>query len=567
MDALARRLEGRPNNAGWGIALRTLHEDMVQEHRRALLLVLGAVGFVMLIVCANVANLVLARSTRRLKESALRSALGASRTRLFRQMLTESLLLAVTGGVLGVVVAQWTIAPLIRLAPTVIPRLDGVRLDGAVLGFSVGVSLLTGLLFSLVPTLLASRAEPGLFLRVAGTGVGRRRQRLRATLIVAEVALSMVLLIGAGLMTRSFVRLRGVDPGFAFENIMTASLGLPASRYESAERQSAFYARLLEDLAALDGVESVGATTNLPMSGSRMTFGYRIEGRPEDAADGRLVAEYHATSADYFRTMHIEFTSGRTFTAAESGGRTKAVVINQTLARRRFPGSTPVGERITVVSQGGPTSREIVGVIADVKHAGPASSPREEVYVPLGDDPWRFATIVLDVRGPEGGLREAIQARLSAIDPALPLSSAQPMRQLIAGWLAPLRFQMLLVGLFAVVALALAGVGIYGVIAYIVGARTNEIGVRMALGAGSGKIFRLFLGQGMALAGLGAALGLVGALALSRLVRSLLFDVTPYDPMTFLSITGVVLLVAGVASYLPARRATRVDAVSALKTE
>jgi putative ABC transport system permease protein len=348
-------------------------------------------------------------------------------------------------------------------------------------------------------------------------------------------------------MTRSFVRLRGVDPGFAFENIMTASLGLPASRYESAERQSAFYARLLEDLAALDGVESVGATTNLPMSGSRMTFGYRIEGRPEDAADGRLVAEYHATSADYFRTMHIEFTSGRTFTAAESGGRTKAVVINQTLARRRFPGSTPVGERITVVSQGGPTSREIVGVIADVKR--------------------RFATIVLDVRGPEGGLREAIQARLSAIDPALPLSSAQPMRQLIAGWLAPLRFQMLLVGLFAVVALALAGVGIYGVIAYIVGARTNEIGVRMALGAGSGKIFRLFLGQGMALAGLGAALGLVGALALSRLVRSLLFDVTPYDPMTFLSITGVVLLVAGVASYLPARRATRVDAVSALKTE
>jgi putative ABC transport system permease protein len=567
MDALARRLEDRPNNAGWGIALLPLHEEMVEEYRRALLLIFGAVGFVMLIVCANVANLVLARSTRRLKERALRAALGASVFRLFRQLLTENVLLAVVGGGLGMVVAHWTIAPLVRLAPAAIPRLDEVRLDGAVFGFAMVVSLLTGLLFSLVPTLLASRSEPGSFLRVAGASTGRRRQRLRAALIVSEVALSMILLIGAGLMTRSFVRLRAVDPGFAFESIMTASLALPSSRYESPERQSAFYARLLDDLGSLAGVESVGATTNLPMSGSRMTFGYRIDSRSGEAAEEQLFAEYHATSTAYFRTMGIGFLSGRTFNAVENAGRTKAVIINQTLAQRRFPGSDPIGERLTVVSQGGPTSRQIVGVIADVKHAGPRSTAREEVYVPLGDDPWRFTTVVMDVRDGESNLRDAIQARLSAIDPALPLSSAQPMARLIAGWMAPLRFQMLLVGLFAVVALALAGVGIYGVIAYIVGTRTNEIGVRMALGADGDRVFRLFLGQGMMLAGLGAMLGLVGAFALTRFVRSLLFDVAPYDPLTFGGITATVLLVASVASYLPARRATRVDAVSALKTE
>ena len=264
--------------------------------------------------------------------------------------------------------------------------------------------------------------------------------------------------------------------------------------------------------------------------------------------------------------MGIVFSSGRTFTAAENAGRSKAVIINQTLARRRFADSDPIGKRITVVSQDGQTSREIVGIIVDVKHAGPASESREEVHVPLGDDPWRFTTVVLRTRD-ASGLRDAMQARLSAIDPALPLSSAQPMSQLIAGWLAPLRFQMLLVGLFAVLALGLAGVGIYGVIAYIVGMRTSEIGVRMALGAGDRDVFRLFLGQGMALAGGGVALGLAGALMLTRFVRSLLFEVTPYDPLTFAGITIMVLVVSGLASYIPARRATCVDAALALKTE
>jgi putative ABC transport system permease protein len=389
---------------------------------------------------------------------------------------------------------------------------------------------------------------------------------VRRLLIVGEVALSLVLLIGAGLMLQSFLHLHDVDPGFRTDGVMTASLSLPRARYASNEARVRFFRDLLAQTEALDGVRSVGATTNLPMAGSTMRFGFSVDGRADASLSEQLVAEYHATSPGYFRTMGIALR-GRSFVAGDNSDAASVVIINRSMARRFWPTSDPIGERITVVSQEGPVSREIVGVVADVRHAGLASEPRLEVYVPLAQDPWPFVTVVAITTRGETLLTTQLRDRLLTLDQALPLSRVQPLERLVATWLAPLQFQLILLGAFALVALLMAMLGMYGVISYIVSRQVNEIGIRMALGARQRDVLRNVAGQAIVLAVAGVVLGTAAAALLTGSLASLLYEVSPTDPATFAAISLVVFAVAAVACFVPAWRAARVDPIRALRQE
>jgi putative ABC transport system permease protein len=548
-----------------GIEIIPLQEFMVGETRPALLVLLGAVGFVLLIACANATNLLLARAASRRKEIAIRLAVGASRLRLVRQLLTETLILSVLGGGVGLLVAWWGVDLLVSAGPR-LPRLQEIRIDGAVLAFTAGISLLTGIFFGLAPALQTSSADFQESLKEGGrqSGAGSGRRRLRDLLVVSEVALSLVLLIGAGLLIRSFARVLGDERGFDASRVLAVDLFLPSAYWEP-EKQIAFFTQLLERVERLPGVESAAVVSHLPLGGNNTNSALKIEGRtwPEDEApfaDDRLV------SADYFRSLHIPILKGRAFTAQDREGSPRVAIINESLARRFFPNEDPIGKRIDMnwKSKGW---QEIVGVVSDIKHDGLDLPSNPAIYVPFLQASDSGMTLVVRSAGEPLGLVKAVREEVYRVDRNQPLARVRTMEDVVSESVGPRRFSMELLSGFAALALFLAAIGIYGVIAYSVTQRTHEIGIRMALGARRGDVLRLVVGQGLKPVGMGVALGLIVAWPLTRLLSGLLFQVSATDPWTF---AGIPLLLAGVAlcaCYLPARRASRVDPLTALRVE
>jgi putative ABC transport system permease protein len=528
---------------------------------------LGAVGYVLLIACSNVANLMLARASARRKEVAIRIALGATRWRLMRQLLTESVLLGVAGGAVGLLLALWGVDSLAASIGDDVPLARGAGFDLTVLLFTLGVSVLTGVLFGLAPALQASRPNLNETLKDAGrtSTAGFRRNRVRGLLVVSEVSLALVLLVGAGLMMKSFVRLREVDPGFNAANSLTFGFWLPDFRYPEPQQQARFFQQVLERIAQLPGVQTCGAISVLPLTGGSVNGSFNIDGRPEQPEE--RVAEMRAVSANYFRAMQIPTPRGREFTERDGAAAPSVVVINETLARRYFPGEDALGRRLAFGDVDEPVWREIVGVVGDVKGGGLSAETKPEMYVPYLQYPSAFMSVVVRGAPDPTTLTAAIRREVASVDKEQPVLNVRLMRQLVAESIAPQRFNTLLLGVFAAVALALATVGIFGVMSYTVTQRTHEIGIRMALGAQTGDVLRLVVKQGLTLTLFGVGIGLAGAFAVTRVLASLLYGVSTTDPMIFVGVSLLLAAVALVACYIPARRAMRVDPMVALRYE
>ena len=566
-------------NAGWGANVVPLREQVVGDVKTPLLLLLGAVGFVLLIACANVANLLLARAASRSKEIAIRAALGAGRMRIVRQLLTESVLLALAGGLLGLLLAAWGVELLVSNLPEgalfSLPRVAQAGIDARVLAFTLGVSVLTGLLFGLAPALSATRSDLGGGLKEGGrtSGAGAPGRRLRSALVVSEVALSVMLLVGAGLLVRSIIGLMRVDPGFEGGGVMTMRATLPRAKYADPAKVTAFYDQLLGRLKNLPGVEAAAATTQLPLGGSTSTTGFQIEGRPPLAPSDQPEANYSVVSSDFFRALRIPLVEGRAFADGDDAAHPRAVVVSQLLARKFFPGENAVGRRIGVTDGGEAQWYTIVGVAGDVKHRALTRDTQPTLYFTYKTDPER--SMVLTVRASAGTAAETLAAGMRrevlAVDPDQPVFEVRTAREAVEQSVSLERSVAFLLSVFACVAMALAAVGIFGVMSYTVTQRTQEIGLRMALGAQRGDILRLFLRHGLALALAGAVAGLAGALVLLRvlssLIAGLLYGVTATDPLTYAGVALALVCVALAACYLPARRATRVDPMEALRYE
>ena len=568
MAALAKQYPD--TNAHRGAAVMPELDRMVGDVRPALLVLFGAVGCVLLIACVNVANLLLARATSRQKEIAIRSALGAGRMRVLRQLLTEAVLLSLLGGVLGLLLAIWGTDLLLGLSPENVPRLQSVHVDGAVLGFTMGISLFTGLIFGLLPALHLSKsglAEP---LKESGRSStdSARSKRLRSALVVGEVALALVPLVGSGLLIQSFMRLQGVNPGFNPHHVLTINLGLPDARYNAAQ-QAAFFGQIVERVRALPGVHLASAVVPLPLSEDRMRTSFEIEGRPVPKSEEPLT-EFRSIAPDYFRTMEIPLLQGRDFTERDDMKAPAVVIVNQTLAQRFFPNQNPLGKHIkphVSVTEGDKVMREIVGVVGDVKHRGLGVESEPEVYVPQAQIPFDGKTLVLRTDADPVSVTAAVRREVKSLDKDLPIYSVKPLEQYLSASLAQPRFNTLLLTIFAGVALILAAVGLYGVMSYSVAQRTHEIGIRLALGARQEDVMKLVVGQGLALTLGGVVIGLAGALAFTRLLTTLLFGVSATDPVTFAGVAVLLSAVALAACYLPARRAMRVDPMVALRYE
>ncbi|MFY9553402.1 MAG: ABC transporter permease [Blastocatellia bacterium] len=567
MNAIALRLsEQYPDtNAGWGINILPMQEHAVRDIKPALLMLLGAVGLVLLIACANVANLLLARATSRQKEIAIRTALGASRGRVARQLLTESVLLALIGGAVGVLLAQWGIGSLLALAPQDLPRVKEVTLDVSVLGFTLLVTLVTGVIFGLVPALQSSRPNLNETLKEGGRGTTGGHHRVRAGLVITEVAMALVLLIGAGLLIRSFYRLQQVNPGFNASRALAVTVSLPGRKYPQPEQRSAFFTQLIEKISALPGVVAVGASQTLPIQGDYV-LGFIIQGRPPYAPGQDPSTNYYAVSPDYFKSMGIPLLRGRVFTDQDRAGTTRVAIINEEMAKKYFPDEDPIGKRIHV-TQGPETFREIVGIVGDVKQYGLAQPTTLQTYEPYLQVPFSAMTLVVRADGNPAPLGGAIRSEVLAVDKEQPISRIRPLEQVVSESVSNQRFSMLLLGIFAGVALILAAVGLYGVMSYSVTQRTHEIGIRAALGAQQKDVLKLVVGQGMILALSGVGIGLVAAFALTRVIAKLLFGIGATDPLTFVVIPAILTVVALVACFVPARRATKVDPMIALRYE
>jgi predicted permease len=538
-----------------------LQDQMIGPVRRGLFVLLGAVGSVLLIVCVNLANLSLVRGAARSRESAIRTALGAGRAQLLRQPLIESLLLAVLGGALGVLLATWGLNVLIKSAPVDLPRMDEVRLDGYALVFALAISTLTALLFGVLPALRMTRVIPQEVLKTGGRSAteGLQGTRLRGLLVSTEVALSAVLLIVAGLLISSFVRLMNVDKGFPVERLLTADLRIPSTRYKEDASRVDFVQRVLAGVQALPGVRSAAVTNGLPLQGETWVDVIWLPGDTRPMFE-RLAANSRFVSPDYFKTAGIPLRAGRPF---EEGDRKKdLVIVAQRTADQLWPGQNPLGKRLY---RGDEKPREVIGVVGDVR-TSLQQGPVVTVYFPYWEQPLYSTQVLVRTAMDPGSIAPALRSAIWKVDPEMPVPM-KTMDELIAHGAAPRRFQMTLVLLFAATALLLASLGIYGVVSYTVAQRTNEIGVRVALGARAADVYRMVLRQGLAPVAFGLIAGVAGALALGRLLSSLLFEVSPADPLTIGAVAAALAAVAAFACTVPALRATRIDPMSAVRYE
>ncbi len=570
MDTIARQLEQQypEANSGWGVRMSTFYDWIVPEQiRRSMLVLFAAVGFVLLISCANVANLLLARASARRQEMAIRAAMGASRRRVIRQLLTESLLLSTLGGLAGSSLAFWC-TKLIKAGTALnIPRLNETRLDMKALGFTFLIALGAGLIFGLAPAWQASRIALNETLKEGGRSGGGKRQRLSGALVIAEVALALTLLVGAGLMIRSFMRLQNVPLGFAPNHALTMRLALPATKYGQGAPRVNFFDQLLQRLRATPGVIDASAVVNLPLAGGDWAEEVTLERR--DAAPGGtpIPAEVNAVTPRYFHTMGIPLLAGRDFTEQDRGafwlGESPwTLIVNETFARRCWPNENPIGKRFRF---GDMVFGTVIGVVGDVRSQSLEREAAPAFYVSYGHFTFPALTIVVRASVPPEAMTAALRAQVYALDHDLPVYNIRPLEQIVSNAAGQPRFQTLLLGLFSAVALLLAAIGIYGVMAYTVTQRTHEIGVRMALGARRRDVLRHVLGQGMKLVLIGATLGLAGAFVAARALKSMLFGVSPADPLTFAAVTVFLALVAFAACWIPARRATKVDPLVALR--
>ena len=567
LEVLAAQLARQypDSNKGWSVVMAPMLDYAVRDVRTILYTLLGAVGCVLLIACANVANLLLARATARHRELSIRTALGASRGRLVRQLLTESVLLALAGGAAGVLLARWGLDLLLALAPSTLPRTGDIHLDGTVLSFSLALSVITGIIFGIAPALLAAHTDVNEGLKQGARGSTDARGRLRGALVSVEVAFALVLLGGAGLLARSFTQLSHVDPGFVPEHATVLRLALPEKKYEKPEQQLAFAEALLGRLRTLPEVRAVGLTHSLPLI-SDWVLGFKIDGRPEIPPSDLPSTNYYAVSADYFRAMGIRLIRGRFFDAHDDVRAPRVALINETLARQFFPNEDPIGKRI-LVTNGPDVWRQIVGIVGDIKQYGVDQKTTSQTYEPFAQFPFRSLNVVLRTSGSPTSILGALRPAVYAVDKDQPVGAIQPLEEILGATLAKQRFAMLLLIVFSFVALVIAAVGIYGVMAYSVVQRTGEFGIRMALGAQRSDVLRLVLSHAGKLVGVGLFIGLGATFATSRFLGSMLFQTGAHDPLTFCLTTLLLATIALAASLLPARRATRINPIEALRTE
>ncbi len=572
LSAIAGRLRAqyRSTNEGYGASATPLQEMMVGSIRPTLNVLLGAVAFVMLLACANVANLLLIRAARRGPEIAVRTALGAARSRIVRQLLTESLVLAVAGAAAGLALALGAIDLIVRMGPADIPRLSDVRVDGGVLGYTIAWTVAAALLAGLAPAIAAIR--PGSMSALRGIGADafsrRGQNRLRRLLVVGQIGIALLLLTGAGLLARSFVRLSSVDPGFRAESVLTYDISLPESRYPDPARTGAFTEELLTRMKALPGARSAGAIFGLPLSGLSFSGSFTVEGAPVDEAD-EPSAQLRVASRDYFATLGIPLVAGRLFAPSDRAGSPPVLLASRSAARKFWPKGDALGKRIRFGARPSTTriEGEIVGIVDDVRDAGLARGRIPEFYGSLEQAPSEYFSVVVLASGDPARLATAVRRELKALDAELPLTQPEGLSEVVARSVASRRFALLLLLGFAGIAVVLAGVGIYGVIAYAVGQRTREIGIRLALGADVAGVRRLIVRDGLRLAAAGLALGTIAALGLTRLLTSLLFEVRPADPPTYIAVAALLFGIALAACWIPARRAARLDPTIALRSE
>jgi putative ABC transport system permease protein len=569
LDTINKRLAQTfvETNTGWTVKVTNLQERMVRSMRKSLLVLLGAVALVLLIACANVANLLLARATGRQKEIAVRAALGASRWRVVRQLLTESVLLSLIGGAIGLLVSVWLTRLLVSISPANTPRFDEIKPDVWVFAFTLALTVVTGIIFGLVPALQASRIDLNTGLKETRGAGASHNQRLRGLVMVAEIALSFILLVCAGLLIKSFMRLREVNPGFNPANVLSIRTSLPGAVYPKGEPRAQMLRQVVDHVKTLPGVESAGAVLSLPLGGDTLNVGraYIREGRPATPEESTN-ATYLVATPDYFRTLQIPLIAGRPFSDYDTDHTPKVVIVNETMARQLWPGASPLGKRITIWRDED-FPREIVGIVGDTK-ASLDEDASPQMYVPFAQDSgWGSMSLVIRTSGDPSATSAAARSEIRSLDKGIPLFNVKTMNDVLAVSVAQPRVSMLLLSAFAAVALLLAVIGIYGVTAYYVTQRTQEIGIRMALGAQMGDVMKLVFRSGMLLAVIGVAIGLAVALVLTRLLTSLLFAVKPTDLATFATVAVCLLVTAFLACYLPARRATKVDPLVALRYE
>jgi len=567
MNTISERLAQTypDSNGGTGVVLVPLHTQMVGDYQKPLIVLLVAVGFILLIACANVANLMMARTAARDREIAIRRAMGAGQVRLIRQMLTESILLATVGGALGMLLATWGVQFLLGLTPKEIPRLEGVSVDRWTLLFTFAVSIATGLVFGLAPAWHARRLSLNESLREGGRGIAglARVKRVRGLLVMTEIALAVMLLVGAGLMLRSFQRLTDINPGFNPDKLLTMSVGLTFIRYQDPAKQVAFFEQALQRIRALPGVVAAGASTSMPPTYIQQSTGFTLEGQTTEAGKQPPTAIYIPATPGFVEALGLPLLRGRTINEADTAEAPGVVVINQTFANRYFANDDPVARRITING----VLRTIAGVVGDTKYQGLGVEAGPQAYVPHAQSPFPGMRVIVRTSVEPTSLTSAVRSQFSAVDSEEGPTRITTMSEVLSQSVAQPRFNTFLIGLFAALAFILAAIGIYGVINYDVTQRTGEIGVRMALGAQSRDVVRLILRQGIVLVCGGLIAGLAGAFALTRFLSGLLFDVKPTDPITYVAVSAVLAFVALLACMIPARRATKVDPLVALRYE
>lgn len=571
MDTITANLSQQypVTNTNWGARVLTLHERILGDVNKPLLVLMAAVCFLLLIACANVANLMLVRANGRRKEIAIRAAIGASRWRVFKQMLTESVVLSLLGGICGLLLAVWGVGVIVSLLPENMPRVAEITLDNRVLLFTLSVSLLTGIIFGLVPAWQAANPQVGECLKEGGRegADGAKSNRIRNVFAVVEIALALVLLVGAGLMVRSFMNLQKLDPGFDSNRILTTQIQLPSARYKEDAQLSAFANQLIEKVNPLPDVESVALMSDLPLSGGSNYLGFGIEGKPQPPGAPMQDAIAHSASPDYFKTMSIQLKRGRLFTNQDDDKTQGVVVINETMAKRYWKSEDPLNKRITTADGVDGPWMTVIGIVEDVRHESLNENPYPQMYSPFVQQPSSLFYLVIKTKTDTSNVIGSVRNQVKELDSNIPVFNIKTMEEILSTSVARQRFSMLLILVFAVLALLLAAIGIYGVISYAVTQRQHEIGVRMALGARDTDILRMVIKQGFKLVLIGIGIGLVAVFALTRLIKTLLFGVSATDPLTFSAIAILLSVVALLACYIPARRATKTDPMIALRCE